>query len=212
MVNYQFGKIYKIECNVTGLVYIGSTCEPSLAKRLTKHVGNYKSYLNGKGRYVTSFKIIENGNYDICLLEKYPCDSKDELLSRERYWTQKIECINKIKQQGLLNELGRQEYDKQHRNDNKEHYQEYHKQYRDDNKEYYQEHSKKYYINNKEKIQKKKKEKYICICGGCYTYQKKVRHERSNQHQEYLEFQKYRIILEGLRMIKVLNNHFNRTI
>ena len=45
MVNYTLSKIYKIECNVTGLVYVGSTCEPTLAKRLTKHVGNYKSYL-----------------------------------------------------------------------------------------------------------------------------------------------------------------------
>jgi hypothetical protein len=27
MVNYKLGKIYRLECNVTGLVYVGSTCE-----------------------------------------------------------------------------------------------------------------------------------------------------------------------------------------
>ena len=47
MVNYKLGKIYAIECNVTGQKYIGSTCEPTLAKRLTKHVGSYKCYLKG---------------------------------------------------------------------------------------------------------------------------------------------------------------------
>ena len=48
MPDYQLGKIYKIECNVTGQRYIGSTCEPILARRLAGHITNYKSYLNGK--------------------------------------------------------------------------------------------------------------------------------------------------------------------
>ena len=42
MIDYSKGKIYKIVCNNTGLIYIGSTCEPTLARRLAKHVGNYK--------------------------------------------------------------------------------------------------------------------------------------------------------------------------
>ena len=36
MPDYSKGKIYKIVCNVTGLVYVGSTCEPTLARRLAK--------------------------------------------------------------------------------------------------------------------------------------------------------------------------------
>lgn len=61
-------------------IYIGSTCEPTLARRLTKHVGSYKCYLEGTYPYTTSFDIIKNNNYDIILLEK--CEnitSKDEL-------------------------------------------------------------------------------------------------------------------------------------
>jgi hypothetical protein len=193
MVNYQLGKVYKLECNVTGLVYIGSTCEPILARRLAGHVGDYKRYLNGKGYYhVTSFKIIENGNYDIVLLEKYPCDIKDELLSRERYWTQQIECVNKNKA-GIYNELGQQEY---------------YKQYRDDNKETLNEKNKQHYENNKAKIQEYKNKKYICICDGCYTKANTARHERSNKHQEYLQVQKFVIISEGIRIIHALDNHF----
>ena len=68
MVNYKLGKIYRLECNITGLVYVGSTCEPTLAKRLTKHVAAYSYYLKGNRNYVSSFKILENKDY-----EKYPC-------------------------------------------------------------------------------------------------------------------------------------------
>ena len=48
MVNYQDGKIYKIVDNTNNNVYIGSTCEPTLARRLAKHVGHYKFWKNGK--------------------------------------------------------------------------------------------------------------------------------------------------------------------
>jgi len=120
MIDYQQGKIYKIECNVTGKVYIGSTCEPILARRLTKHVGNYKCYLKGTYHYVSSFDILQNGSYDIVLIESYPCNSKDELHARERYHTNNIDCINQRKGQGMLNELGEKEYHKQYRELNKD--------------------------------------------------------------------------------------------
>ena len=45
MVNYQLGKIYKIVCNITDECYVGSTCQPTLAHRLTKHVSAYKRFL-----------------------------------------------------------------------------------------------------------------------------------------------------------------------
>ena len=38
------GKIYKLICNVTGLVYYGSTTE-SLKQRLSEHKNKYKRYL-----------------------------------------------------------------------------------------------------------------------------------------------------------------------
>ena len=93
MVNYLESKIYKIVGN--GLTYYGSTCEPTLAKRLTKHRGNFKCYNIGTYRYVTSFKIIETGNYDIILIENFPCNSRDELHARERHYIENNECVNK---------------------------------------------------------------------------------------------------------------------
>ena len=63
MVNYENGKIYKLVCNKTGLVYVGSTCQRLLCKRLSGHVADYKRWGKGKFRYVTSFNIIENDDY-----------------------------------------------------------------------------------------------------------------------------------------------------
>ena len=44
---------------------------------------------------VTSYQILENGNFDIVLLELYPCENKDALCARERYYIESLECINK---------------------------------------------------------------------------------------------------------------------
>jgi hypothetical protein len=96
MVNYQDGKIYEIICNKTKRKYIGSTCCKYLSQRLRGHKSKYKQYLNGnKNALYTSFEIIKNNDFEINLIESFPCDSKDELLKRERYWIQNLECVNK---------------------------------------------------------------------------------------------------------------------
>ena len=96
MVNYQLGKVYKIVDNTNNNIYIGSTCEKYLSKRLNAHVLNYRKYLNGKYQNTTSFDIIKNENYDIVLLESFPCDDKNQLHARERHYIETNECLNKI--------------------------------------------------------------------------------------------------------------------
>ena len=171
MVNYKLGKIYRIECNVTGLEYVGSTCEPTLAKRLTKHVGQYRSYLKGTYNYVSSFKLLENNDYDIILIEKYPCNDKDELYSRECYFSNQIDCVNIRKNQGLINRLGgRKEYDKIYRELNKDKILEKKKEYKNINKEII-------------------RAQYQCVCGGRYTHDQKSRHFKTKKHIKYTEQQ-----------------------
>ena len=110
MVNYQLGKNYKIVDLDSNKCYICSTCEPTLARRLAKHVSDYKQYLKGKGGNISSYIILELDDYDIVLLENYPCNSKDELHVRERYYSQLLPCVNNNKNQGLIKELGQKEY------------------------------------------------------------------------------------------------------
>ena len=96
MVNYSLGKIYKLVDNTNGNIYIGSTCQSTLAQRLTKHVCECKRVLENKANQtISSYEIIKNGNYDIVLLESYPCNSKDELFARERFYIENTNCVNK---------------------------------------------------------------------------------------------------------------------
>ena len=94
MPDYQQGKIYKIVCNTTGLMYVGSTTQKLLSSRLSGHIRNYKKYLNGKYSNCASFEIIKHENYEIVLLETCQCNSKDELLMRERHHIENTNCIN----------------------------------------------------------------------------------------------------------------------
>jgi hypothetical protein len=95
MTNYQFGKIYKIVCNTTGLIYYGSTCEPTLARRLTGHRTYFKRWKNWtkKANY-SSYKVLENDNYEIVLVDIAPSNDKMELHKRERFYIDNNECVN----------------------------------------------------------------------------------------------------------------------
>ena len=181
-IDYQKGKIYKIVDNTTDNIYIGSTCEPTLARRLAKHVASYKSHLNKNYHYISSFDILKNGDYDIILIENFPCNTKDDLFARERYWTNEhIFCVNKCRNQGLIKEIGQKEYSKDYYENNRDKINEKHKIYRDNNKDYFQ----KYYESNKDKIHMQQNKKCNCFCGGKYTQTNKIPHFLTKKHQEY---------------------------
>jgi hypothetical protein len=144
-IDYQNGKIYKIVDNTNGNIYVGSTTKKYLSQRLTAHVKAYKRHLNGKHNYMTSFKILENKNYDILLIELCPCNSVEELRTRERYHIETIKCVNK-------NIAGRSS--KEWREDNKEKI----KIYKEDNKEQIQKNQKEYQNNNRIKISAQRRE------------------------------------------------------
>jgi hypothetical protein len=160
-MDYSNAKIYKIIDNTNGDVYIGSTCLP-LAKRLKYHQYKYKYYLNEKYHFVTSFKILENNDYSIELLEDYPCESKFELHEREQFYIKNNKCVNKY----IPNRT-----DKEYREDNK-----------DSIREYQQ--------NNKDTIRERRKhyftEKFTCECGGKYQYNNRARHFKSLKHQNFI--------------------------
>ena len=125
-IDYTLGKIYKIVDNTNDNIYIGSTCQNTLAQRLSTHVQDYKKFLNDKYNYTTSFDIIKNQNYEILLLEIYPCNSKDQLHAREARYIRSLDCVNKYIP-------GRTK--KEYVEDNKEKIKEDNKNYRENNKE-----------------------------------------------------------------------------
>ena len=163
MPDYQNGKIYKVVCDETNLTYYGSTVQP-LSKRLHQHKNN---------RNLCMTKNMKN--MKIFLVETFPCNTKEELHSRERFYVEQNPCCNKKiplrtqkeykdqnkdkikeinKEYREANKEKRKKYDKEYRDQNKYKIKEYRDANKDKLKEYYNE----YWEANKEKLKEKMKE------------------------------------------------------
>lgn len=187
MPNYQKGKIYKIVCDETNLTYYGSTVQP-LTKRLSQHREN-RNKCNTK--MMKTMKIF--------LVENYPCNTVEELLSRERYYIENNECCNRCIPLRT---------DKEYREDNKEHLKEKAKQYNIDHRDERNKYCKEWYEKNKvlkgrpplktkeEKLDYQRewyskqveryKEKFTCECGSTYRKLAKARHVKSKKHINFI--------------------------
>jgi hypothetical protein len=148
--DYSKGKIYRLTCNITGKDYYGSTIQ-NLSNRRAKHTCQYKRWMEGKSNYTTSFEIIRNGNYNIIWVEDYPCQNKEQLEARERYYIENNECVNKV-----IPNRSRKEY----REINKDKINEKKKVFREKNKDKILSKNKEYYEKNKDDILHKQKAYY----------------------------------------------------
>ena len=165
-MDYKNGKIYRVVCSETNRQYIGSTCS-TLVKRMYQHKHKKsnecmtKDFIDGK----------------IFLIEDYPCERKEQLHSRERFYIESMECVNiRIPTRTI----------KEYLEANKEQISQRKKEYHEKNKEQINQKVKEWNQKNKEKIQKRKSQKIQCDCGMTYTYGHKSRHMKSNKHQAYL--------------------------
>ena len=100
MVNYQNGKIYKIEDLNGEMCYYGLTTKERLCKRMAEHRAKYGGWKKDPAKYspTSSFKIFEKYGVENCrivLMELCPCDTKDELSIREAYYIRNFLCVNK---------------------------------------------------------------------------------------------------------------------
>ena len=96
MVNYLNAKIYKIVCDVSNFIFVGSTCQ-SLNKRMWNHKGDSKRHYSKIYEYMN---IIGFENFHIILIKYFPCNNREELLREERIEYDKInktQLLNKIK-------------------------------------------------------------------------------------------------------------------
>lgn len=174
MVNYKDGKIYKVVCDETGLIYYGSTVQP-LYKRLYEHSNNK----NNRNLCMTKDMI----NPKIYLVEDYPCDRKEQLLMRERYYIENNECCNKVVPLRTK---------KEYYEDHKEHIIENVKEWGEKNKEKVREYKRKYKKNHRAEFNKNRNErrailpKVTCECGSIVSRHNLSHHRKSNKHQSYI--------------------------
>ena len=162
MNKYQNGKIYKLVCDNSPLIYYGSTIQ-KLSNRLSSHKSECKR------RNCGSKELFQLGKVSIHEIEKYPCNSKKELEDKERIYIEfilknfdyKIICNKKIPSRNQ-------------------------KEYYRDNPNIMKEYKQK----NKESIKKQSSKKFNCPCGGKYTNKNKQQHFKTKKHLNYLEEQK----------------------
>ena len=114
MINYNNGKIYKIEpvCDHDeGDIYIGSTTKKYLADRMCDHRADFKRQSKTK-KTISSFTLFEKYGVENCkiyLILLYPCNTKDELLSKEAEYIRTLKCVNKD-----VPDRTKQEYDREY--------------------------------------------------------------------------------------------------
>ena len=155
MPDYQNGKIYMIKCNDTDETYYGSTVT-RLSQRKSVHKNNSIK--------TSASPIIDRNNWTIELIEDYPCNNLHELLTRERYYIDNNECVNKCCPLKTTPEKieNRRITEKIYRDKNKNEINKYHN-------DYYKE---------------KGSVKYECKCGSIICHAKKAQHEKTIKHKQ----------------------------
>ena len=92
--------------------------------------------MNKTTKNLSSFEVLKNNDYKIELVENFPCQSKDDLFEREKYYIQNNECTNKrIPSRGI-------------------------KEWYNDNKNEILQQKKEYYQSNKEILKQKSLDRY----------------------------------------------------
>ena len=156
MVNYSYGKVYKIEPinGDEGDVYFGSTTKQYLSQRMDSHRKDYKRWKEGKRNYVSSFSLFEKYGLENCkiiLLDNVNANSKDEMISKEAYYIRNFKCVNRTIPDRKKDEYIK-EYRKEYHIKNKEQIREQRKQFNKANKEEKSERLRIYYEKNKKML------------------------------------------------------------
>ena len=193
MPDYQEGKIYKIYNTITDDIYIGSTTQ-RLCERMRQHRCDSRSKKQGHLRIYKAFKEHGIDNFFIELIEKCPCNDKDELRKKEGEYIRLLKPSLNIRIEGRT----KQEYfvdnrdsirqkTKAYYEEHKEEKKEYDKHYRKNNQEHIFKRKQQYREANKERIATHKAEKVKCECGCMIARVNLAPHKRTKKHKKILQ-------------------------
>ena len=160
--DYKNTEMYYICCKDIEIsdIYVGHST--NFYKRMNRHKSACSNRKDKKyNLYLYKF-IRQNGGWDnwqMILIEKYPCDDKKEAQSRERYWFEYLRpSLNKNRPTITRDES--LEYKRNYNIQNKEKIIEYHQHYYKQNKDKLLEYHHDYYNQNKSIINEKQRIKY----------------------------------------------------
>ena len=190
MPNYANSSVYKLlkqDDYDNKNIYIGSTT--NFKGRKNAHKTSCNNDNDKKYNFKEHQFIRDNGGFEqwqMIQLEAFPCETKKELETRERYWIEQMKPV--LNCEILTKTLT--EYNKEYRANNIEKLVENYKIYYENNKEVILENKKEYYENNKEIISEKNKEKMTCECGCIFRKVALARHKKSQTHIKWMEEKK----------------------
>ena len=195
LADYAKTVIYKIQCKdeKTSDIYIGhTTC---YYQRYRMHRSDCNNE-NSKAYNYKIYKIIrDNGgwdNWDMSIIENFPCNNVDEARNRERYWIEKesselnVTIPNRSKKEyaqiyRVVHKEEISEKAKIYRNNNKDKI----KEYLEENKEKISLYKQDWYEENKDKILQKAKENYEENKEHKLEYQKQYAEENKEKVKSY---------------------------
>lgn len=90
MPDYSKSIIYKLYDNTNGDTYYGSTCN-----KLWYRIHQHKNDATNPKKSCKSKSIILNGDYSYSVVEEVSCENKHQLHTRERWWIENNNCVNK---------------------------------------------------------------------------------------------------------------------
>jgi group I intron endonuclease len=174
-MDYKNGKIYKLLNTITDDIYVGSTCSP-LLKRLYGHKIKSKYGKSGNPKVYSKMQELGVDKFYIELIELYPCQTKNELITREGVYIKQMGTLN-----GKVSGRTTHEYKQEYRNTHRDQIKQYNikhkerskvwhqkrnherkeelKQRREQNKEAKKEYDQKYRALHGEEINKKQRER-----------------------------------------------------
>ena len=192
MPNYQEGKIYKIYNTINDDIYVGST-----TRKLCERMGEHRSRVKYRDKHKPlSQSILEHGveNFFIELIEKCPCNDKDELLRAEGKYIRELKPSMNKKIAGRTNT--------EYLDDSRENRLEKMQTYYQENKEHLAPKRKEWSQNNKERINISNRnrreinhdslaryyqEKIKCDCGSVVSRAALTRHKKCEKHLKFVQ-------------------------
>ena len=180
--------VYKLVCEDTTSIYVGST------KNFTLQKAQYKYNCNSKSDVIYNNKLYktirENGgweNWKMVCLSNVEVEKITQMRAIVDEWRTKLNADLHSKMYVITDEQRKQktkEYQKEYRLNNKEHIKEYQKEYQKCNKETIKEYQKEYQKCNKETIKQKSNDKPMCKFCGKFMFANNLKRHIKNKHTE----------------------------
>lgn len=211
-IDYSKTIMYKLVCRDLSVkeLYCGATT--NWDNRKGTHKNRCTNENNNKYHYKVYQYIRANGgwdNWNMILVEVYPCKTQLESLTRERYWTDTLDAKLNTNIQGQTKQEWTEKNKEQVANLKKKWYEKNREEILEKQKDYHIIHKEKInkrsndfynnnkkeqlekmkvkYEKNKEQILEKLKEKYTCECGQISTISHKLRHNKSKKHINFIQ-------------------------